>query len=94
MKLGIDEWTVRLMNFMYDGENLRVRVNSCSIERFGVTVGIHQGFILSLLLFTIMLEAISCECCIGCPRETLYADNLGIMSNNLEDLKCRLQVWR
>ena len=59
-----------MYDFMYDGKNLRVRVNSCSSERFGVTVGIYQGFILSLLLFAIMLEAISCECCIGC---TMYA---------------------
>ena len=31
---------------------------------------------------------------IGWPRELLYADDLVIMSDNLEDLKIQLQAWR
>ena len=29
-----------------------------------------------------------------CPWEPLYADNLAIMHDNLEDLKIQLQAWR
>ena len=79
---------------MYDGVNSRVRVNSCFSERFEGTVGVHQGSVLSLLLFGIVMEALSCECCIGCPWELLYGDDLVIMSDDLEDLKMQLQAWR
>ena len=73
-KLGIDEWIVRLVKVMCDGANSRVRINDCFNERFEVTVGVHQGSVLSLLLFAIAMEALS-----------LYADDLVIMSDNLQD---------
>ena len=75
-KLGIDEWIVRLVKVMYDGANSRIRVNSCFSERFEVTVGLHQGSVLSPVLFAIVMEALSRECRIGCPWELLYANNL------------------
>ena len=93
-KLGIDEWVIRLVKVMYNGADSRVRVKSCFSERFEVTVGVHQGSVLGLLLFAIVMEAVSRECCIGCPWELLYADDLIIMSNNLEDLQIQLQAWR
>ena len=46
------------------------------------------------VLFAIVMKAHSCECCIGCPWELLYADDLTIMHDNFEDLKIQLQVWR
>ena len=81
---------------MYNGVNSRVRVISYFSERFEVTVGVHQVSVLTLLLFTDVMEALSlsCECCIGCPWELLYADNLVISSDNLEDFKIQLQAWR
>ena len=92
-KLGIDEWIVRLVKVMYDGSNSRVKVNGCFSERFEVTVGGHQGSVLSPLLFAIAMEALSRECRIGSPRELLYANDLVIMSDNLGDLKIQLQTW-
>ena len=78
---------------MCDGANSRVRVNGCFSERFVITVGVHQGSVLILLLLAIMMEALSFECRIGCPWELLYADDLVIMSDNLEDIKIQLQAW-
>ena len=78
---------------MYDGTSSIVRANGCFSERFEVTVGVHQGSVLSLLLFAIVMEALSCKCHIGCPWKLLYADDLVIMSGNL-DLKIQLQAWR
>ena len=42
-KLGIDEWIVRLVKAMYDGETSRVRINGCFCERFEINVGVHKG---------------------------------------------------
>ena len=58
-KLGIDEWIVRLVKVMYDGANSRIRLNSCFSERSEVTVGLHQGSVLSPVLFAIVMEALS-----------------------------------
>ena len=41
-----------------------------------------------------MMEALSRECRIGCPWELLYADDLVIISDHVEDLKIQLQAWR
>ena len=79
---------------MYNGANSRVRLNSCFSEKFEVTVAVHQDSVLSPLFFAIVMEALSRECRIGFPWEPLYADNLVIMSNNLEYLKIQLQALK
>ena len=71
-KLEIDGWIVSLVKVVYDSANSRIRVKSCFSERFEVTVGVHQGSVLSLLLFAIVMEAFCRECPIGCPWEPLY----------------------
>ena len=77
-KLGIDEWLVRLVQSMYKDVRSRVRVGDGYSEAIGVGVGVHQGSVLSPLLFIIVLEATSREFRTGCPRELLYADDLMI----------------
>ena len=70
-KLGIDEWLVRLVQSMYKDVRSRVRVGDGYSEEFGVGVGVHQGSVLSPLLFIIVLEALSREFRTGCPWELL-----------------------
>ena len=70
-KLGIDEWIVRLVTVMYDGANSRVKVSDCFNEMSEVTFGVHQGYVLSPLLFAIVMEALSRDCRISCPWEIL-----------------------
>ena len=60
-KLGIDEWLVRLLQSMYKDVRSRLRVGDGCSEEFGVGVDVHQGSVLSLLLFTIVLEALSAK---------------------------------
>lgn len=40
------------------------------------------------------MEAVCGECRVGCPWKFQYADDLVIVSDNLEDLKIELQAWR
>ena len=66
-KLGVEELIVRLAQAMYNNARSRVRVGSEYSEEFEVGVGIHQGPVLSPLLFIIVLEALSREFRVGCP---------------------------
>ena len=93
-KLGIDEWLVRLVQTMYKDVRSRVRVGDGYSEEFGVGVGVHQGSVLSPLLFIIVLEALSREFRTGCPWELLYADDLMISAESMEELLVKVQTWK
>ena len=56
-----------------------------SVE-FAVKVGVHQGSVLSPLLFIIVLEAISKKFRIGLPWELFYADDLALLAESEEEL--------
>ena len=60
-KLDVEEWIVRLVQGMYADARSRVRVGKGYSEEFEVKVGVHQGSLLSPLLFLIVLEALSRE---------------------------------
>ena len=57
-------------------------------------VGVHQGSVLSPLLFIIVLEALSREFRSGVPWEDLYADDLVIIAESLEECVRRLLTWK
>ena len=55
---------------------------------------VHQGSVLSPLLFIIVLEALSHEFWAGVPWEDLYADDLVIIADSLEECVRRLLIWK
>ena len=59
-----------------------------------MNVGVHQGSVLSPLLFIIVLEALSREFRSGVPWEDLYADDLVIIAESLEECVRRLLTWK
>ena len=85
-KLGIEEWIVRFVQDMYNNTRSRVRVNNTYSDEFGVKVGVHQGLVLSPLLFVIVLEALSREFRTGTPWALLYVDDLVSQPSNVEGL--------
>ena len=58
-KLGVEKWIVRLVQGMYANGQSRVCVGERYSEEFEVKFGVHQGSVLSPLLFIIVLEALS-----------------------------------
>ena len=93
-KLGVKEWIVRLVQGMYANARSRVRVGEGFSKEFEVKVGVHQGSVLSPLLFIIVLEASSREFRAGVPWEDLYADDLVIIADSLEECVRRLLIWK
>jgi hypothetical protein len=70
-QLKVDEGLVAVIKSMYDNVTTAVKVNGKVSEEFQVKVGVHQGSVLSPLLFTIVLEAISKHFRRGLPWELL-----------------------
>ena len=92
-QLGVDEWIVRLVQGMYSNARSRVRVGDGYSVEFEVKVGVHQGSVLSTLLFIIVLEALSHEFRCGVPWEDLHAEYLVIIAESLEECVRRLLTW-
>ena len=93
-KLGVKVWIVRLVQGMYANARSSACVGEGYSEEFEVKVGVHQGSVLSPLLFIIVLEALSQEFSSGVPWEDLYADDLVIIAESLEECVRRLLTWR
>ena len=93
-KLGVQEWLIRWVQSLYRGARSSVRIGDTYSEEFHVKVGVHQGSVLSPLLFIMVLEALSREFLTGCPCELFYADDLVIMSKTLNELLEKLKTWK
>ena len=93
-KVGAPEWIVRVIQGMYQNARSQVRVNNVLSDVFDVKVGVHQGSVLSPLLFIIVLEALSREFRISCPWELLYADDLVVIADTMDELLHRLEEWK
>ena len=79
---------------MYANAQNCVRVGEGYSEGFEVKVGVHQGSVLSPLLFIIVLEALSRDFPSGVLWEDLCADDFVIIAESLEECVRRLLTWK
>ena len=93
-KLGVEEWLVFAVVSMYAGATVVVRTVYGNSSGFEAKLGMHQGSALSLLLFVIVVKAISREFRVAIPWELLYADDLVVIAETKEDLIKRLNEWK
>ena len=81
---------------MYKNNSIKsqfqLRVDDTYHYNVRVKVGVHQGLALGLLLFVIMLEAMSHKFRRGCPWELSYTDDLDIIASSEEDR--REKSWK
>ena len=71
--VGVPEWLVKVVQAMYVGARGRTCVNSSFSEELEVKVEVHQGLVLSPLLFIIVVEPLSLKFLVGYPWERLKA---------------------
>jgi len=74
---------------MYEGAQTVARTTGDS-KAFNVKVGLHQGPVLSPLLFVIVMKIISRELRAGLPLQLLYADYLILMAESEESLRDKI----
>jgi hypothetical protein len=93
-KLGVEEWLINVIKAMYEGATTAVKLRDGESKEFEVKVGVHQGSVLSPLLFTVVLEALSEEFREGLPWELLYADDLALLAESKEELLVKIKRWK
>ena len=79
---------------MYENVRSRVWFGEGHSDKFEVKVGVHQGFVLSPPLIIIVLEALSQDFRAGVLWEDLYADDLVIIADSMEECVRRLLIWK
>ena len=86
-KRGIPEAMVRAVMSLYEGAKTSVRVGLELSEEFEVTVGVHQGSTLLPLPFAIAVDVITEGVRNGLMSQMLYADDLVLTSETMEELR-------
>ena len=91
---GVPERLIRLVMILYNGSRSRVRVAGGLSDEFEIGVGVHQGSVLSPLLFILIMEEATKSCASGGPWELLYADDLVLTAESKSELERKFREWK
>ena len=73
---------VQAVMSLCEGTRTKVIVGSGTSEEVGVRVGVHQGSVLSPLIFAIVVDVVTEHARERLMNEILYADDLVLMSES------------
>ena len=93
-KKGIPEALVTAVMSLYKGEKTKVKVGTHLVEGFEVDIRVHQGSVLSPLLFTIVIDVVMNKIKEGVLQEILYADDIVLIAETRKNFmveKCALE---
>ena len=93
-KKGLPEILVKAMMSLYEAAETKVIVGSCLSEEFSVKVGVHQGSVLSPLLFAVVIYEVTENARKGWMKQILCADDLVLMGETMEELRENFDEWR
>ena len=92
--LGVGEWLVRAVMSLFSEAKSVVRWRSDVSDSFDVSVGVHQGSVLSPLLFACVLDVVTRNVRGGLPWEALFADDLILIAESEQELADKISAWR
>ena len=72
---------------LYKGIRTKVKVGTHLSEEFEVNVGVHQGSVLSPLLFAVMIDVVTNELKEGMFQEKLYANDLVLITKTMAEVQ-------
>ena len=93
-KKGIPEALVTAVMSLYKGARKKVKVGTHFSEEFEVNVGVHQGSVLSPLLFAIVVDVVANKIKEGMLQEILYADDIVLIAESMTELHEKFYGWK
>ena len=93
-KKGLPEILVKAVMSPYEGAERKVRVGLGLSEEFSVKVGVHQGSVLSPMLFVMVIDEVTENARKGWMKQLLYAGDLVLMGETMEELRENFDEWR
>ena len=93
-KKGVNEELVRAVMRLYEGARTKIKVGTGMSEAFDVKVGVHQGSVLSPFLFVVVMDVVCGHVMEGLLFEILYADDLVLMAETMEELQMKFDRWK
>ena len=93
-KKGVPDVLVRSVMSLYEGAKTRVRADSELSEELEAKTWMHQGSVLSPLLFEVMVDVVTEFAREGAQSELLYADDLVLMSETIDGNRDKFIKWK
>ena len=85
---------VRSVISLHGGAKTRVKIDSEVPEELEVKVGMHQGSVLSPFLLALVIDVVTEFAIEGALSESLYADDLVLISETIEGLRDKFIKWK
>ena len=79
---------------VYKGARTKVKVGAHLSEEFEVNVGVHQGSVLSSLLFAIVVDVVANVIKEGMLQEILHTDDVVLIEECVAELQEKIYVWK
>ena len=86
-KKGIPAELVRAVMSLYKGAKTKVKVGRNFSEEFEANVGVHQGSVLSPLLFAIVFDVVTYMIKEGMLQEILYAYDKVLIAESMTEMQ-------
>ena len=85
---------INAVSATYTGAKTSVLVDGQKSEEFGVSVGVHQGSILSPLLFITVMQYVTESARHNDLMELLYADDLALCDETVTGVLAKYHKWK
>jgi len=79
---------------MYKNIKTSVLMDGERLDKFVVKVGVHQGLVLSPLLFAVVMDEITRDAREGGIKEILYADDLVLLGDDWTEVENVYSRWK
>ena len=93
-KKHIPEALVTALLSQYKGTKTKVKVGKYFSEELEANVGVHQGSVLSTLLFAIVVDVATNEIKEGMIQEIFYTDDIVLIAESMAELLENLWLER